>query len=181
MITYSHTRLIILLLLLCLILEIGLSLKVDLVKGLPVSKPTNNNDGVVEAVQLARLPTVVPLDLLRETLERPLFSKDRMRLAKKYGPNDKASLPQAAPTRALDPPSLQVIGILLLDNGRHALIRRSQGISPEWISENDKVDGWVLDGVLPTRIILKNGEQLETISLENGPPLKGTNPPATSK
>ncbi len=178
---YSHTRLFIFLLLICLFLEIGLSLNVHFVKGVPVSKPDNNNEEMVETVQMPKPATVVPLDTLRETLERPLFSQDRKRIVQKDEPILIAPISKPVQTVAIGHPSLQVIGILLFGDSRQALIRRNQGGTPEWKSEKDKVDGWTLEGILPTQIILNNGEQIKKFSLENGEPLNKTIPIVKSK
>ncbi|MBF0460607.1 MAG: hypothetical protein HQL87_04345 [Magnetococcales bacterium] len=178
---YSHTRSLIGLLLLCLFLEIGFSLNVHFFKGVPVPEPANNNEETDAAMQLAKPATVVSLDALRETLERPLFSQSRRRIPKKIEPDVLALPSKSAQIVAVEPPSLQVIGIILFADSRQALIRRSRGGAPEWISEKDKVDGWILEGVSATQIILKNGERIEMVSLENEEPLNKTIPIVKSK
>ncbi|MBF0632268.1 MAG: hypothetical protein HQL89_14925 [Magnetococcales bacterium] len=165
--TYFHTQSLIRLLLLFLLLEIGISLNVHFVNGVPVSEPVQNNEEIIETVQLAKPATVVPLDTLRETLERPLFSQIRRRISQKDESISLAQTSKQTPILAIAPPSVQVIGIILFKDSRQALVRRNQGGVHEWISENDKIDGWTLDGLLPTQIILKNGEQIKMFSIEN--------------
>ncbi|MBF0626727.1 MAG: hypothetical protein HQL91_00750 [Magnetococcales bacterium] len=151
-----------------------MSLNFYFVKELPVSKSADKNEEMVDAMPPVKFAKVVSLDALRETLERPLFSKSRRRVAKKSESIYIDSSSKPIPIVAIESPSLQVIGIVLFENSRKALIRRNQGGSPEWISEKDKVDGWTLEGVFPTKIILKNDEQIKEFSLEIGEPLKKT-------
>lgn len=174
--TYSHTRSLIHLLLLLLFLEIGFSLNFHFINWVKAPEQSEKNEEIIEAVQLAKPATVVPLDTLRETLARPLFSQNRRHYPQKDESISMALSSKQAPIFSIAPPSVNVIGILLFKDSRQALVRRNQSGVHEWLSENDKIDGWTLEGLLPTQIILKNGETIKTFSIENGELLNRTIP-----
>lgn len=152
--------------LLCFLSEIGLFLYFNFDKMNPDAKLSNNNGDMVETIQLTKRATVVSLDSLRETLERPLFTQYRTAVTKNVESKVIATSSNLAPNVLSEPLAIQVIGILLLEENRLALVRRNKDSPTEWISLHDKVSGWTLEKILPTQIFLRNGDRIEKISLE---------------
>jgi hypothetical protein len=97
-------------------------------------------------------------DQLDAIAARPLFSSSRRPFAAAAGTG---TLPEA-----LDGlPPLELIGVLLVDQRRAALIRRLDGSAPGWVREEEVVAGWRLEKVERSRVHLAAGDRLEVVEL----------------
>jgi hypothetical protein len=95
---------------------------------------------------------------LDEIAARPLFSPARRPFA------------EAEPEDALAPapaslPPLELIGVLLTEQRRAALLRPLDGGDPGWVREEDAMAGWRLEKIERSRVHLAAGDRLEVLEL----------------
>lgn len=101
----------------------------------------------------------IPITRFEETLARPLFHESRRPSAPETG--DKPAAPTALPIR--------LIGVVISPERRTALIREKDTPGITEIAVGQTLRGWVLERILPDRIVLKSGTKRETYRLETEP------------
>jgi hypothetical protein len=95
---------------------------------------------------------------LDEIAARPLFSPSRR-------PFVTAATEAALPTASAPLPPLELIGVLLTDQRRAALLRPLDGGAPGWVREDEAVAGWRLEKIERSRVHLAAGDRLEVVEL----------------
>jgi hypothetical protein len=139
---------------------LGAAVAVELTGGLPLAPEVT-----------AAPPTAPPLDWSREPVEfeppsrdeleviaeRPLFSPSRRPFVAA------AVEPAAAPVRSLPP--LQLIGVLLTEQQRTALVQAVGEGDPTWVREGHKLQGWQVEKIEQDRVQVRAGDRLETVEL----------------
>jgi hypothetical protein len=99
-------------------------------------------------------PTRGQLDVIAA---RPLFSPSRRPFV--------GAPAQGSAEAAADLPPLELIGVLLTDQRRAALIRPLDGRAPGWMREDEMVAGWRLERIERGRVHLRAGDRLEVVEL----------------
>jgi len=70
----------------------------------------------------------------------------------------------AAAEPAPDAPPVELVGTLVTDQGRAALLQ-PQGEPAVWRRKGEKIAGWELRRIEPDQVTLRNGDEVETLSL----------------
>jgi hypothetical protein len=118
----------------------------------PVLEPTAN-----AAVQPDRTPAtpaadepgfaMPPLSAYAEVLARPVFSESRR--------------PPSTPAVAAEEPqlsSMRLVGIVVSASARHALVEHGQPPRLERIVQGQEVEGWTVEAINATRVVLRRGD-----------------------
>jgi len=120
-------------------------------------------------------PTLVrkvpPKSKFSQMLERPPFSPTRrppkavpQKIAKTQSPSPVAApAPVAAPVRD---PQLTVVGIIINPSQQIALVRDPREAKLKRLSRGDEIDGWLVEAILPKRVVLSNQKNLFELKLE---------------
>jgi hypothetical protein len=94
---------------------------------------------------------------LEAIAERPLFSPSRRPFVAVEAE------PAAAPVRSLPP--LQLIGVLLTEQQRTALVQAVGEGDPTWVREGHQLQGWQVEKIEQDRVHVRAGDRLETVEL----------------
>jgi type II secretory pathway component PulC len=166
----------ILLLFLCAIL--GLVVYLELEEGWSIFEPKREADRIpIERsatstgqpqIEAEHAPAAVfdmpPLRSYAEIVQRPLFSATRRPPA----PASVESVPQAVPE--LPPIRFLLTGLIVSPEERVALIRPSDGSAVMRVMEGQEVEQWVVEEILPDRVIVRrNGTAKEVFLLMDVP------------
>lgn len=100
-----------------------------------------------------------PLRDYAEVAARPLFSETRRPVAP-----DTPRGPVAAPA------SFTLIGIVVSERDRHALIEHGQPPRIDRVAEGQQLDGWTIDRILPGKVLVRSGSTQEEIKPKDKPP-----------
>jgi hypothetical protein len=96
-------------------------------------------------------------DEVEEIAARPLFSPSRRPFV--------AAEEEAAPAPAQPLPSVQLIGVLVTEQQRAALVQRAEGGDPSWVREGADLGGWQVEKIEHSRVHLRAGERLDIVEL----------------
>lgn len=98
-----------------------------------------------------------PRDEIEAIAERPLFSPSRRPfvLAEEK--------PEPEPVRSL--PAVTLIGVLLTEQQRTALLQAVGHGDPSWVREGNQIQGWQVERIEQSRVHLRAGDQMETVEL----------------
>jgi hypothetical protein len=138
----------------------GAVIVVALTRGLPLAPeliaapaPARQPDWAREAIEFEPPAR----DVLDEITARPLFSPSRRPfvMVEEQGTTEQV--------RAL--PSWQLIGVLVTDERRAALMQLVGEGRPIWVREGTEVQGWRVEMIEPSRVQLRAGERLEIVEL----------------
>jgi len=98
-----------------------------------------------------------PRDEIDEIAARPLFSPSRRPFALAE------EEPEPAPVRSLPPVTL--IGVLLTEQQRTALLQAVGHGDPGWVREGNRIQGWRVERIEQSRVHLRAGDRVETVEL----------------
>jgi len=87
-----------------------------------------------------------PLRNFAGVLSRPLFSETRRPPRRPTGPADARDA------------SFTLVGTILSMRDRHALVEHGQPPHIERVSEGQEVDGWIVEQILPDRVVFARGD-----------------------
>ncbi len=96
------------------------------------------------------VPPTTPIEAFSETLARPLFHASR-----KPAPKLATATPEAP---AADSPVLMLVGVVIVPEGRSALIRMPNSAELVEVSVGERIEGWRLESIETDRIVLKSGK-----------------------
>jgi Tfp pilus assembly protein PilP len=96
-------------------------------------------------------------DEIEEIAARPLFSPSRRPFV--------APEEEEAPAPAQSLPEVQLIGVLMTEQQRAALVQDAEGGDPSWVREGTTVGGWRVERIDESRVHLRAGERLEVVEL----------------
>lgn len=96
-------------------------------------------------------------DEIEEIAARPLFSPSRRPFV--------APEEEEAPAPAQSLPEVQLIGVLMTEQQRAALVQHADGGDPSWVREGTRVGGWRVERIDESRVHLRAGERLEVVEL----------------
>lgn len=96
-------------------------------------------------------------DEIEEIAARPLFSPSRRPFV--------APEEEEAPAPAQSLPSVQLIGVLVTEQQRAALVQTAEGGDPSWVREGTTLGGWRVEKIEENRVHLRTGERLEVVEL----------------
>lgn len=91
---------------------------------------------------------------------RPLFSASR----RPYVPPKEDPAAEAAPEPVAPRTSVKLVGVLLSDKGRAALLR-TEGASAVWRHEGQTFDGWTVEAVTADEATLRRADEMMTVQL----------------
>ena len=109
-------------------------------------------------VRKPAVPTATPIAAYSETLARPLFHASR-----KPAPELATATPEAP---AADSPTLKLVGVVIVPEGRSALIRIPGSAKLVEVSVGERIEGWRLETIETDRIVLKSGKSSATYRID---------------
>jgi hypothetical protein len=95
-----------------------------------------------------------------EISARPLFAPSRR-------PYEPPALPEAPVPLPVEvaPTPLQLIGVILTEQDRSALIQPLGGRRAIWVREGERLEGWMIEEIGRDRVLLRRDDLMETIAL----------------
>jgi hypothetical protein len=125
-----------------------------------LGNPRGGTDELLSAMPAAApLPARVPLSQYQEIVARPLFYTDRQMPRPLEQPQASSNPPTVAP------PNVQLLGIVITENGRQALIRELPSGQTSRAQAGATVQGWTIDRIEAEHIVLKGQGQAESVPL----------------
>jgi hypothetical protein len=140
---------------------LGLVVVFELAGGLPVAPQVTAAPAPSAEFAWPHEPIVFeppPREELDIIAARPLFSPSRR-------PVVAMQVAAAAPATRESLPPLELIGVLLTDEQRRALIRPLDGNGPSWVREGEVMAGWRIEAIERSRVHLRAGDRLEVLEL----------------
>jgi hypothetical protein len=95
---------------------------------------------------------------------RPLFSATRRPFVPVAVEED---LPEPAAGPEATGPGIELVGVLLSDSQRAALLAPVGGGQPLWLYEGQAMDGWVIEGIQADRATLRQGKRASVLELRS--------------
>jgi hypothetical protein len=129
----------------------------------PALEPAANAALAPPAVRRSETPVAVPsftmppLRSYAEVTARPLFSETRR------PPPEVSRGPPAQPS------SFTLIGIIMSESGGHALIEHGQPPRLERVVEGQELDGWTVESILRSKVVIRYGNTREDIKPKDKP------------
>jgi hypothetical protein len=139
---------------------LGTVVAFELTGGLPLAPEVTAAPPTTPQLDWSRTPVEFEppsRDELEAIAERPLFSPSRRPFVAAEAE------PAAAPVRSLPP--LQLIGVLLTEQQRTALIQAVGEGDPTWVREGHKLQGWQVEKIEQDRVHVRAGDRLEMVEL----------------
>ncbi len=106
--------------------------------------------------------TMKPLDDFSEIARRPLFIPSRRRLP----PDTEPPRPSPRPRKA-ERHRFTLKGVVIVDDERMAVLQGRRGRTVLRVVEGEKIDGWLVEAILPDRVVLRQGETREEVVLRD--------------
>ena len=117
------------------------------------------------AAALANPVAALTLEALSATRERPLFSPARRLPPPPEAPPPAPPPPAAEAPAPPSPPAVALLGIVSDPDGARAIVRAEAGNGIQRLAVGDTIGGWQVAEIGRTELVLKLGEQVETIAL----------------
>jgi hypothetical protein len=139
---------------------LGAAVVVELTGGLPLAPEVTAAPPTAPQLDWSREPVEFEppsRDEIEAIAERPLFSASR----RPFVPAE--AEPESMPVQSLPP--LQLIGVLLTEQQRAALVQPVGEGDPTWVREGNRVQGWRVEKIEQDRVQVRAGERLETVEL----------------
>lgn len=95
---------------------------------------------------------------------RPLFSPSRRPFVPEVEEEAEAA-PEAEPD--LGPPEVELVGVMLSDKQRAALLAPTAGGQLQWLYEGQSWEDWVIEKIEPDRATLRQGERGAMLELRS--------------
>ena len=93
-----------------------------------------------------------------QLVSRPPFTQSRR-------PSQAKPRTSRAPARPITKPQLSVVGIVIKPEERIALVRKQGRTEIARLKRGERVEGWLVEGILPDRVLLSHHERLLEIEL----------------
>lgn len=119
-----------------------------------------------------------PLENFAETLARPLFMNTRR--PPEPGAEPVALEPVSKPEPPKPTPKLvgvELSGIVITSASRVALIRSGRGREVVRVTEGEEIDGWTVETIDPDRVVLRQDDAFEELTLKDKAGRKRVRPP----
>jgi len=100
--------------------------------------------------------TDLRLETLHDTVQRPLFEKNRRPVEP---PRTVAAAPVSAVQRPPEPPALTLVGVVKSEGRTIALIKRNQTGQNLRAEEGDSIDGWTVKQIDVQGVVLSHGDR----------------------
>jgi general secretion pathway protein N len=97
-----------------------------------------------------------PIESFAEVTRRPLFS-----------PTRQPPPPEAVKDTQGNPNNFSLLGIVIADGGRVALIEYGRPPALARLKEGQTVEGWTLQSILPDRVVLQHGATEQEVKLKD--------------
>jgi type II secretory pathway component PulC len=129
----------------------------------PAIEPAANAASARPTADQPVVPTAAPnfaMPLLRDYAEvtaRPLFSETRR------------PPPEVSRGPPVQPSSFTLIGIIVSENGRHALIEHGQPPRLDRVIEGQEFQGWTIETILPGKVVIRHANTREDIKPKDKP------------
>ena len=82
--------------------------------------------------------------------------------------------PEVKPVSVVKPSQFNLIGVLISDGVRMALIRRSRAGDYIRVEEGQEIDGWRIERIVPDRVVIRKGDTREELVLRDQPAPRAT-------
>jgi general secretion pathway protein N len=125
-----------------------------------------NAEGPQRPASTSDASNLPPIDAYAEVVKRPLFSTTRQ------------PPPPAAAQDSTGKSSFVLIGIVISQSERTALIQAGRGATIARLREGQTVDGWTVQSIAADRVTLERGGVRQELKLKNQPTTGRPNPPA---
>ncbi len=110
------------------------------------------------------LSPMPPIETFDEVVERPLFFRSRRPPDPDAAPPPEAALPPKA--------DFVLTGLVISGKERLALLRPAGSKTVERVHQGAEIEGWRVEAIHADRVVLKRGETVQEIRLEDRPPPK---------
>jgi general secretion pathway protein N len=100
--------------------------------------------------------TLPPIESYSEVTHRPLFS-----------PTRQPPPPETVKETQGNPNNFALLGIVISDGGRTALVEYGRPPALARLKEGQAVDGWTLQSILPDRVVLQHGATEHEVRLKD--------------
>lgn len=104
--------------------------------------------------------TMKPLDDFSEIARRPLFIPSRRPLPPDTEP------PRPGPRKA-ERHRFTLKGVVIVADERMAVLQRRRGRTALRVVEGQQIDGWLVEAIMPDRVVLRQGETREEVALRD--------------
>jgi len=111
----------------------------------------------------SEVQTLTNIDELDEIIERPLFSNTRRQQQEE---TEEVFDQQVAPQKPLKMPDLTLVGIVLSDDGKVALIKSKKNPKLQRVKLNEFISGWKLVELNPRSAKMESGSQSFTLEMQ---------------
>ena len=147
---------------LCALLGAGIAAEVVYAPSYKVPGAASSNGAApVIAKPAGSAFSLEPLEGYAEVVERPLFWPTRRPPPKAENANAGAAKTQTS--------KVTLLGIVLYPDTRMALLKRPNSKQHVRVREGQQFDGWVMEAILPDRVVLRRGDKTEEIKLRDLP------------
>ena len=168
-------RLSLLLIALCCVIAAELYLEYSAVSDIaPVKVPADRavdqmrRESITAALELAFSPP--PVEQFAAIAVRPLFSDTRRPspLAEKTKPKKAEPPPKAI--------KFSLVGIVLSADDHMALLQKKHPKELILVAKGERIDGWLVETIMPDRVVFRNGKVQKVIELRNITPTSPHSP-----
>ena len=142
----------------CLALGYLVQAELSRESGLPPLSPGAATPGKAAPAPKLAVPAVTPVSAFSETLARPLFHASR-----KPAPRIDTPAPEAP---SVESPNLKLVGVVIVPEGRSALVRLPKSKELVEVLVGERIEGWRLDSIETDRIVLKSGKASATYRID---------------
>ena len=127
---------------------------------LPAVEPVTPSPERLEATRASQPFRMPPKAQFVEFVERPPFSPSR-----KPPKETPESVQEAAkPARDL---RLTLVGVVISSDKSIAVLSRRGASEMQRVSRGEKIEGWLLEGVMPDRVVLSQGKEIVELELKD--------------
>ncbi|MGF1631835.1 MAG: hypothetical protein ACFCUT_20350 [Kiloniellaceae bacterium] len=109
-----------------------------------------------------------PRNTFAQLATRPPFSPSRRPPRAKPAPVPVVQKQEQEAPRPVDEPQVTLVGIVINADKSIAMVRKTGVVELLRLGKGETLDGWLVEGVLPNRLVLSHGEKLLELELTEG-------------
>jgi Type II secretion system protein C len=150
-------------LLLLAIAGLSAAVVLELTGGVAIAPDVTAAAPATAAPEAAAAPTTYrppPERQFDEISDRPLFFPSRRPFVPPAGATEAEATPAAEPAIGLE-----LIGVLLTEHQRAALVQPQGEPAAHWVHEQQTVAGWLVEEIAPDRVRVREGDRVEVVKL----------------
>ncbi len=128
------------------------------------SDPANTADAFKSEDSAAHRLNKLSKTQYREILDRPTFNESRRPTEETELDNPEAA--QSTRSAELTNNEFRLVGIMIIDDNRYALVQTSGGRITQRMQVGDIIGGWRITSLAPSSAIMERGTQSKTLELD---------------